>query len=581
MSLENYNARLDSLLAEWSVPGLAVSVIHGDAVLQRSAHGQAVLEPATPVTPDTRFPIASMTKSFTAMMIALLVADGELEWDKPVRHYLPEFILKDAYATRHITVRDMLSHRSGLPRHDLAAWREEIPLPKLIERMQHLDFFATFREKFYYNNLMYYASAYLVERISGQRWQDFMHERIFAPLSMTATNLSTFEDIEGHPIAQGYRAVRDEEGVATGDYTHLPFGPITDVSPGAAGAMVSTLNDVTTWLKLHINGGLHNGEQFIPANHLHQLHAAHTIIPGGALNQQLFGHNINLYALGWFLQPFRGDTLVQHGGNVEGHSTIMGFMATQQVGVVVLANAAITPLRDLVLYDAIDRVLGHTAKDWNTEFHKLYDVMFRAMEQSKVTAAQERLADAAPTHPLGDYTGSFETDGYGDLEIRETEDGLQARLGGLEWSGLQHYHYDIFEWHINDFDTYVKIHFRLDDQGEPNTLAVPLEVAVDNPIIFTRKPVELPATLLAAMTGTYDTPYEGMALEFYAQQDKLYVAATSQTPEEVKAAKLTDAVVVLRGEQARYEFVRDGEQITKMVVKAPMMTLEATRHTDE
>jgi CubicO group peptidase (beta-lactamase class C family) len=582
MTFDSYTQRIDDLMQEWAVPGLAISVVQGDDTLHQSAHGHADRDAQTPVTPDTRFPIASMSKSFTAMMIALLVEDGELEWDKPVRHYMPEFKLKDSYATEHITVRDMLSHRTGLPRHDWSVWREDISLSELIDRMQHLEFFATFREKWYYNNLMYYACAYLVEKISGQRWQDFMQQRIFAPLGMTGTNLSPFEDIPGFEIAQGYRAKRDEQGVPTGEQIHLPFGPVTDVSPGAAGALVSTLADVVTWLKVHVNSGRHGDEQFISANNLQQMHNPHSIMQPSAIQQHMFGHNIFLYGLGWFIEPYRNFTLVHHGGNVEGHSTIMGFVPGPDVGVVVLTNAAGTPLRDLLLYDAIDRAVGKVGKDWNATYHGVYDEAFKAMEQGKVTSAGEQIENAPPSHPLSDYTGTFAADGYGDFEVRETDDGtLQAQLGtGFPWSAFEHYHYDVFNWYWPDFDNYTKVRFLMNEQGELDKVSMQLEPAIEEPIVFTRKSLALSDDLLAAMTGTYDPPYEGMQVAFYARDGKLYLEATGDTPDEVRAVKVTDAAVMLRNKQhatIRYEFVREGDAITKMVMKSPGATLECPR----
>ncbi|HSM56932.1 MAG TPA: serine hydrolase domain-containing protein, partial [Candidatus Sulfomarinibacteraceae bacterium] len=165
---DNY---VEAAMASWHCPGVAVSIVRGDEVLHQSAYGLRDVEAQLSLTEDTRFPMASVTKSFTAMSVALLVDEGKLEWDKPVREYMPEFILDDDYVTQHVTVRDMLSHRTGLPRHDFAAWRLDVPRAEFIRRMRHFKFNASFREKFQYNNLMYVAAAYLVEKIAEQRWE--------------------------------------------------------------------------------------------------------------------------------------------------------------------------------------------------------------------------------------------------------------------------------------------------------------------------------------------------------------------------------------------------------------------------
>ena len=166
--LSEFDAYIEAAMRSWSCPGVALSIVRGDEVLHQAVYGLAEVENQVALTAGTRFAMASVTKSFTAMSVALLVDEGKLEWDKPVYEYMPEFILDDAYITRHVTVRDMLSHRTGLPRHDWAAWRLDISRAEFIQRMRYLKFSATFREKFQYNNLMYYAAAHLVEKLAGQ-----------------------------------------------------------------------------------------------------------------------------------------------------------------------------------------------------------------------------------------------------------------------------------------------------------------------------------------------------------------------------------------------------------------------------
>jgi len=177
--LEDFDSYIQNSLESWHCPGAAVAIFKGEDLLHHRAYGWRDVENQLPMTEATRFAVGSVTKSFTAMSLALLVDEGKLEWDKPVREYMPEFILDDPYVTQNVTVRDMLSHRTGLPPHDLAAWRMNVSLTDFIKRMKHLKFSATtFREKFQYNNLMYYAFAYLIEKIAEQRWEDFLQERI-------------------------------------------------------------------------------------------------------------------------------------------------------------------------------------------------------------------------------------------------------------------------------------------------------------------------------------------------------------------------------------------------------------------
>ncbi|HRW10421.1 MAG TPA: serine hydrolase, partial [Caldilineaceae bacterium] len=525
---------------------------------------------------DTRFAMASVTKSFTAMSVALLVDEGKLAWDKPVRDYIPEFILDDPYVTEHITVRDMLSHRTGLPRHDFAAWRLDISRAEFVKRMRHLKFSASFREKFQYNNLMYYATGYLVETVAEQPWETFMQERIFDPLGMTASNFVPEPPQATQVNAEGYRVDRGENGEAKG-LVHMPYAAFTTLSPGAAGALFSTLADLTQWLKVHVNSGRAGAVQLVSPENLKQMHLPQTIIPGGGVQEALMGNTIFAYGMGWFIEPYRGYTLIHHGGNLEGHSLIVGFVPQAQIGVVGLTNIAGMPLRDVLLYDAIDRALDLPEGEWNRKYHDLFDPIIAGQAQGKATASAERIPDAPPTHPLATYAGTFAADGYPDFAVKLADEALQAcTVGSLEWSTLRHYHYNVFEWHLADFDNWMKIQFLINENGEIDAVSLPIEPAVDN-IIFRRKTPTLPADLVTALCGQYEPPVAGMMVTISAQADKFYYTQTGGAAQEIKPYLFNDEMVGFRLDRVRLDFTREGDTITRLTLKMPGMTLEAPR----
>lgn len=576
--LENYGQFIQEAMQSWHCPGAAVAVVKGDEVLHMGAYGLRDVESNLPMTQDTRFAMASVTKSFAAMSVALLVDDGKLEWDKPVSEYMPEFILDDDYVTRHITVRDMLSHRTGLPRHDFAAWRINITRAELIKRMKHFKFSASFREKFQYNNLMYYATGYLVEKVSGQPWEAFVQKRIFDPLGMTASNFEPTAPQEGQITAWGYRVDRDENGGAKG-LIRMPYGEHTTLSPSSAGALFSTLADLIQWIKVHINDGLLGSARLVSPNNLKQMHLPQTIIPGGGASEALTGNTIFTYGMGWFVEPYRGYTVVQHGGNVEGFSLIIGFVPQEHLGIVGLTNIAGLPLRDVLLYESIDRALDLPDRDWNTKYHGLFDPIIVGSAKGKQTAAEERLADATPTHSLETYAGTYAADGYPDFGVKFENNSFQAcTFGSLGWSELRHYHYDVFQWHLADFDEWINIRFLMNDNGEIDSVSVPIEPAVEN-VVFKRKPVELSKEVAAALLGEYVPPIDGIIITITAHDDKFYATQTGGIPEEVKPYKLDDIVVGLQSKRVRFDFVRNNGTITKLVLKMPGMTLEAPRKT--
>lgn len=574
--LASFDTYIESAMKSWNCPGVALAIIRGDKVVHQKAYGFRDLEAQLPLTIDTRFALASVTKSFTAMSLALLVDEGKLEWDKPVRHYMPEFILHDPYVTEHITVRDMLSHRTGLPRHDFAAWRLDITLAEFIERMRYLKLSTSFREKFQYNNLMYYASAYLIEKLSGQAWEAFMQERIFAPLGMNASNFTPEPPLKTQLNANGYRVDRDDEGGAKG-IARMPFGEHTKLSPGTAGALFSTLADLTTWLKVHVNKGQAGNFRLVTEDNLKQMHAPQTIVPTDGLSEALFGTTIFTYGLGWSIQPYKSQTLISHGGNVEGHSLMVGFIPKEEIGVVVLSNIAGLPLRDILLYESIDRTLNLDAEDWNTKFHHIVDPLIKAGAKAKQTTTEERKNDAPTSHDMERYVGTYEAKGYPDFAVKRVGDKLQAcTLGSLAWSELKHYHYDVFEWHLADFDNWIKLRFLVNDNGDLDSVSIPLEPAVEN-IIFNRKALELPQSLINAILGQYAPAIEGLSYSIAQKQGMVYITQTGGTADELKAYLLTDKLVGFKYKETRFDFTRDKDAITQLVIKAPSITLECPR----
>jgi CubicO group peptidase (beta-lactamase class C family) len=573
---DDFDAYIRVAMESWHCPGAAVAVVRGDEVLYQAAHGWSDAEQQLELTVDSRFAMASVTKSFTAMSAALLVDECRLDWDKPVREYMPEFILNDACATRHVTLRDMLSHRTGLPRHDLAAWRLDVSRAEFIGRMRHFKFNATFREKYQYNNLMYYATAYLVEKIAGQKWEDFVRQRIFEPLGMAASSFGPEPPAPGLENACGYQVKRDDAGRPIG-LKRTPFGLHTELSPGAAGGLFSTLADLTRWLSVHANEGRLGDFQLVSPDNLKQMHLPQTVIPGGGVAEAMFGNTLYAYAMGWRVEPYAGRTLVQHGGNVEGHSLMLGLLPREKIGVVALTNIGLLPLRDVLLYDALDRALGLPDADWNARFHAVYDPLIAGEAAGKQTAAAERVPDAPPAHPLESYLGDFEADGYPDFAVRLKDGQMQARLvGSLDWTALRHYHYDVFEWHLADFDYWSKVRFLVDNNGQIASVAVPVEPAVDD-VVFKRKPPRIPGELLAALAGRYETEIAGLAFAVTASGGKVFIAQSGMAPREVRAYRLSDDCAGFLLERARFDFQIAGGAVGGLAIKLPGQTLQARR----
>ena len=577
MDHSKFDAYIENTMDSWHCPGVSIAIIKEDEVIYQKSFGFRDVARQLLLTEDTRFALASVTKSFTAMSAALLVDDGLLEWDRPVCNYMPEFILDDPYITRHVTIRDMLSHRTGLPRHDFAAWRLELSRSEFIKRMRHLKFSATFREKAQYNNLMYAAIGYLAEKVTGQRWEDFVQQRIFSPLRMEASNFGPTPNVSGHASAEGYRIERDEKGKFN-QLRHMPFGIHTELSPGPAGALFSTLADLTQWLKLHINEGKSDDMQLISRTNLKQMHTPQMVIPVGGMGYALSGLTMSSYAMGWTVRPYpySAGTLISHGGNVEGHSLEVGFVPESKVGVVVLTNAAASSIPTILLREAVDRALDLPSKDWNAKFHMAYDPLLAAAGKREGTASKDRLENAPASHELDAYVGTYSADGYPDLAIKHEEGKFFAcTVGSLPWSELRHYHYDVFEWHISIWDDWIKAKFLTNEAGEIGSICIPLAPEISD-IVFVRKPITLDELTLSAIAGQYDAGIDGVMFSLSHKNGKIYWQESSGQP-AVVALPCNDrgAEVELRINQSTVCFFQTDGKFTRLVLKTSGATYEA------
>jgi CubicO group peptidase (beta-lactamase class C family) len=393
-SLNNFSDYITQALKDWHIPGAAVAVIKDGKVLHSAGHGLRDIDNALPVTENTRFPIASMTKPFPVMGVGLLVDEGLLDWDQPIRDVMPEFRLYDDYATQHATLRDLLSHRTGLPRHDGTWYGTGKTRVELIEGLRYLKPNIGFRSLWQYNNLMYETAGHLCAKVSGYDcWETFLQEHIINKLGLESTTPNEIETGQSFTdIAQPYRVLR-----GTTEAKKIPFY-INDLGP--AGSMHSTLNDMVSWLKIHTQNGLHNGEPFISPINLQQMHTPHMLMPATPNQTDMFDNNLYAYGLGWFIEPYQGRTLIHHGGNIDGFSLMAAFVPQDNIALVVLTNVDGKPLCNALMYEAVDRALNLESRDWSQQFLKRSLEAETAALKANAASDSDRVKDASASHPL-------------------------------------------------------------------------------------------------------------------------------------------------------------------------------------
>jgi CubicO group peptidase (beta-lactamase class C family) len=497
-NLDGFDDFMAKAMTEFKVPGAAVAVVKDGKIVFAKGYGYRDVAHKLPVTGATLFPIASITKSFTVTALGTLVDQGRLDWDKPVREYLPGFRMYDPVATEQLSTRDMVTHRSGLPRHDLVWYSSSFTREQLVERLRYLEPNKPIRSKFQYNNLMFMTAGYLSGRIAGSSWEDLVRQRILEPLGMTNTKFSSEEARKTPDYALPYRKNRKTEIVSV-----IEFSRWGDVGP--AGAINSCIDDMAKYLLMHVNKGNAGGKQILGKNNADQMQSPQMVIQGSPLFAE---QSEETYGMGLFIEVYRGHKHVNHGGNLDGFSLELSFLPDDGIGVVVLTNLSGTPLRDLVSYEVYDRLLGLPSIDWVRRFREIE----RKGRDQELTADKKgytgRKMGTHPTHDLAEYTGEYRHPGYGTMAIRLDSDKLYMKLNDVE-RPLEHFHYDTFQVPENPLDSFEKLRitFPTSDQGEIATLQANLESNVKE-IVFTRAAEKrmFEKSFLRQFTGEYDAP---------------------------------------------------------------------------
>lgn len=496
--LEGLDAFMEQAMKDFKVPGAAVAVVRDGKIILAKGYGYRDSEKKLPVTTRTLFPIASMTKSFTVTVLGTLVDAGRLDWDKPVREYLPGFRMHDPVATEQLTPRDLVTHRSGLPRHDLLWYSSSLTRAQLVDRLRYLESNKPIRSRFQYNNLMFVTAGYLGGQIAGMSWEDAVRQRILKPLGMTGTRMSSKDARESADYAMPYRKNRK-----TDEVRQIAFSQWGDVGP--AGSMNSNIDDMSRYVLLHVNKGTIEGNQLLARNTAEQMHTPQMVIQGIPPFRELSEAS---YGMGLFIDAYRGHKQVSHGGNLDGFSSQFAFLPNDGIGVVVLTNMDGTSLRDLVPYYIYDRLLGLDTVDWSRRF---LDIEKKGQEQ-ELTAEKKgytgQIKGTQPSHELREYEGQFEHPGYGTLTIRAASGKLDMKLNDVQ-RPLEHFHYDTFQVPADPFDPFEKLRlsFLTDPQGELSSITATLEANVRD-IEFKRVAERrmFETTFLRQFAGEYDTP---------------------------------------------------------------------------
>lgn len=440
----------------WQIPGAAIAIVKSDRVIYLQGYGTTELGGGNPVTPETLFQIASTSKAFTSTALAMLATDKKLTFDDPVREHLEYFRLADACADANVTLRDIVSHRTGLSRHD-ELW-DDTPLTRedVVRSIGRVALSKPFRTTYQYQNIMFIAAGEVVTKTSGMAWDDFVRTRIFQPLNMTHTVTSDANwNTASH--ANGYRYDWKTDRVA-------PQRPIDTTTIGAGGAIKSCARDMANWVRFQLSGGSFDGKQLVDPEQLAETKTPQTVMRLEGLSRDTNPETqVMSYAMGWNVQDYRGDLLVSHAGALNGFRTHVDLLPKRNLGYVLMINVgrgfSLLALRNTLA----DMLTGKPSRDWNSYYLMIDRRSDEKDEKERLDRLAKRVSGTSPTHVLADYAGSYESPSYGDAKVTLVDGALMLQWNRLSLP-LTHFHYDVFHAESAYHDVDEMVTFRLDDE---------------------------------------------------------------------------------------------------------------------
>ncbi|MBE3671938.1 serine hydrolase [Pseudoalteromonas distincta] len=453
-------------MARFDVPGMAVAIVENDKVIFAKGFGVTNLDTNKKVNKDTLFGIASNTKAFTTAALAKLVDEGELSWDDRVIDHLPEFRLYDSYVTREMRIRDLLSHRSGLGlgQGDLMIWPStDKSVDEILAGLQYLKPASSFRSKYAYNNLMFVTAGEVVARVSGMSWNDYIEKNILQPLHMDNSR------------AGFSRIPKSNKNWATGhipmDGTLHPFFVNYLEDFRGAGAIASSVSDMSQWLRTQLAGGkMPNGEQLFSEKQQAQMWHPHITSMASKSAFESYHQQFRGYGLGWSIEDYHGFKKLGHGGGILGMVSQVTLLPEKKLGIVILSNQQAFGALSAVTHEVLEDALELEDKDWVEDLAKSH---FEGKQQAYANAKPEAPADYQPQLPNINYTGTLQDDWYGDVIIEQLDGKLRIdfthtkRLKGT----LEHYTGNTFivKWDERLLEADAFIRFEMSSQNRVNS----------------------------------------------------------------------------------------------------------------
>ncbi len=508
--LKGFDKTVGKILDDWNVPGCGIGIVVKDKLVFAKGYGYRNIEQQLPVTPNTLFQIASNSKLFTSTAIGFLVEEGKLAWDKPVKSYVPQIQFYNDELNASVTIRDMLSHRTGISRHDGIWYNTDFTNKELFERLKYLEPSIPLRSGYLYNNLMYAASGQIIEILTGKTWEEYVTEKIFEPLEMS-NSMFVVGDMQKQPdFITPYYEQRD-----TNILRPLPLYT-KQQGVGPAGAIISSINDLSHWVIAQINGGKYLNNQVIPASIIKE--TMQPSIPTSSVPDRYFENLNSIYGMGRSTSSYKGHYLAQHGGAIGGIYSSISIMPSDSIGVIVFTNR-VSQLPGLIAMTIYDKLLSLPETPWSERGLTGYLNNKKTNREARSKPDSDRITGTVPSHNLRDYAGIYEDPAYGKLEITWRSDTLGFSFNNVILP-LYHYHYDRFT--TPDDQVYGKwsLIFGTDPQGDISQVTISMD---EKEVIFKKMadPRLKDPDFLKKLEGQYERNGNIITIAFRA--DKLLI----------------------------------------------------------
>jgi CubicO group peptidase (beta-lactamase class C family) len=574
--LVGLDAKFQTLLTDWKTPGFAVAIVEKNKIVYAKGFGYRDYEKKTPVTPNTLFAIGSCTKAFTSSLLGILRNENVLDFDKSPRTYLPELKFFNPEMDNLITVRDMMCHRTGLPRHDYSWYYFPTDSrDSLIMRIQFQEPSAGIREKYQYNNFMFMLQGSIIEKITGKTWEENVSEKLFKPLGMSDSNLS-IESLEmSNDAASGYY-LKSDSIIEKIDYYHIKA-----LSP--AGSINSSVNDMAKWVITWINGGKFDGKEVVPASYVSEAISSQMVASSALPSKEYPDQYLSNYGFGWSLSSYRGHYRVQHGGAIDGFSALTCYFPSDSIGIIVLVNQNGSTVPSIVRNIAADRMMKLNVIDWNKNLLADSEKALKLQKEAETKAVSNRKSGTVPSQNLSEFAGKYFNPGYGTIKIVAERDSLFSIMP-LKKQWLKHYHYDIFqpfEITKKGIDTSenseLRFNFHTNNLGEIEAVSIKFEPSLD-PIEFKQQPdaITLDKVILEKYTGEY--ALGNIITKFYTKNDQTLFLFVPGQPEYELLPISMNKFSIRKLDGFKIEFIEDeNKNITGALFIQPNGTFKATK----